>query len=270
MKFDSTDYLTEYYDVSFQKAIELGTRSNGRKPDLPASETCEAVSGMTMEDIWDLKERKTEEEVFEFYADQGAWSTFRQCVRHRELSGLHNGLWNFLKPLLKDGVHICEYGCGVAPFSYTLCNSIDSNKPINISLSDIDKCEHLIFGNWRLNKIKQEKSLDINIDLKPVKAGELPKYNKKLDIVIAFEVLEHVPSPLKTLANIMSQMNPGAVFVENFIAHPPDEDDDGPDLLSAAMERQDFYNILSYNFNLIGGQPIDQDPNGTRVWQIKG
>ena len=52
------DYLCEYYNVDLQTAIQLGTRSSGRKPSLPASKTCKAVSGMTMEDIWDLKERK--------------------------------------------------------------------------------------------------------------------------------------------------------------------------------------------------------------------
>mgnify|MGYP003663312756 CR=1 FL=1 len=39
------DYLCEYYDVSPDEALELGTRSDGRKPNLPGSRTCEPISG---------------------------------------------------------------------------------------------------------------------------------------------------------------------------------------------------------------------------------
>ena len=78
-------HLCEYYGVTPEKALELGTRSTGRKPDLPGSTTTQAVSGMTYEDIWESRERKSIEDVFQFYKDQGAWSTFRQCVRHKDL-----------------------------------------------------------------------------------------------------------------------------------------------------------------------------------------
>ena len=60
MNFEWLSYLCEYYGVSEGEAIKLGSRSPGRKPSLPASKTCNAVSNMTYEDIWALKERKTE------------------------------------------------------------------------------------------------------------------------------------------------------------------------------------------------------------------
>ena len=49
--------LCDYYNVSIHDAIELGTRSSGRKPNLPGSQTCESVTNMTLEDIWDLSKR---------------------------------------------------------------------------------------------------------------------------------------------------------------------------------------------------------------------
>ena len=64
MQFEWLNYLCEYYNVSEEEAIKLGTRANGRKPSLPGSKTCEPVSNMTMEDIWALKERKTEKDIF--------------------------------------------------------------------------------------------------------------------------------------------------------------------------------------------------------------
>ena len=269
MQFDSTDYLTEYYDVSYEKAIELGTRSAGRKPDLPASKTCRAVSNMTMEDIWDSKERKTQKDIFDFYVDQGAWSAFRQCVRHRELINLHLSI---VKSFVKDGMHICEYGCGVAPFSFTLCNIVDTHVGLDISLSDIDGCEHLLFGDWRLNRLKEDRGLSgVNIHTCPVHPDKLPQYGKKIDLAIAFEIFEHIPSPIRTLSNLMKQMNPKGCLIENFIYHEPTSDDDDlrNDLPSAATERAQYYDILRFNFNLVGGNSPTADPNGLRIWQLK-
>jgi len=268
MRFEWLSYLCEYYKTSESEAVKLGTRAPNREPSLPGSSTCAPVSGMTMEDIWALKPRKTEKEIFDFYIDQGAWSAFRQCVRHENLVDLHLSI---LQPLIKDNMHICEYGCGVAPFSFSLCNAISPSANIDISLTDVDGCEHLIFGNWRLNKLKEKKELDnINIHLKPVKPNKLPVYDKKIDVAIIFEVLEHVPSPMKTLANLMKQMSPNGVLVENFIKHENDPDEEpGCDLLSAAMERDQYYQIIKFNFNLIAGDIPEKDPAGTRVWQLR-
>ncbi len=115
------DYLCEYYDVSPTKALELGTRSDGRRPSLPGSKTCEPVSGKTLEDIWVQSERKTDEQVFQFYRDQGAWSTFRQTVRHKDLVKYHKQISEIYLMHHKDKskLHVCEYGCGIAPFTST-------------------------------------------------------------------------------------------------------------------------------------------------------
>ena len=268
MQFEWLSYLCEYYDVSESEAIKLGTRASGRKPPLPGSKTCEPVSNMTMEDIWALKERKTQKDIFDFYIDQGAWSTFRQCVRHEDFAKFHLSI---LEPFMKPDVHICEYGCGIAPFSFSLCNTVTPEVKIDISLTDVDGCEHLIFGNWRLNKLKESRELsNINIHVNPVKPDELPKYDKKIDVAIVFEVLEHVPSPMRTLANLMKQMNSKGALVENFIKHEHDPNEEpGCDLLSAALERAQYYEIIKFNFDLVGGNPPEQDPNGTRMWRLK-
>jgi len=268
MQFEWLNYLCEYYNVSEEEAIKLGTRADGRKPSLPGSKTCEPVSNMTMEDIWALKERKTEKDIFDFYIAQGAWSVFRQCVRHQDLVNLHLSI---LKPFIKDDIHICEYGCGVAPFSFSLCNMVKQDVNVDISLTDVDGCEHLIFGNWRLNKLKESRELEnVNIYVKPVKPNTLPMYDKKIDIAIIFEVLEHIPSPMRVLANLMKQMNSKGVLVENFIKHEHDPNEElGCDLLSAALEREQYYEIIKFNFDLIGGMPPEQDPAGTRLWQLK-
>tara|TARA_Y100000310_G_scaffold233032_2_gene235874 strand:- start:2484 stop:3314 length:831 start_codon:yes stop_codon:yes gene_type:complete len=259
------DDLCEYYNVDAETALQLGTRSKGRKPSLPGSKTCKSVSNMTFEDIWDQGPRDKLEEIFQFQRDLGAWSSFRQCVRHKDFADLHLSL---VRPFIEEGTHLCEYGSGAAPFSKTLLNNMVHGMPsIKISLSDIEGCEHLCFAEWRLKKQVEKNNLDVELEIRPVIPDTLPKYSSNLDIVIIFEVLEHVYSPMDTVKNLYDQMNVGAVFIENFIKHEHEHDKDGSDLESAAEQRGLYYEFLSEKFILIGGPEEKAQPNATRIWR---
>jgi hypothetical protein len=243
-------YICEYYDVTKEEALKLGTRSNGRKPSLPGSATCEPVSGMTMEEIWALKPRDTTESVYQFYVDQGAWSAFRQTVRHIELKDMEKHL---MSQIVSDGMHVCEYGCGIAPFSQTLLQTIPPNWNLDVSVTDVDMCEHYVYGQWVLSKIIEERKLqNVTTHAHPAKPHQLPKYDKNIDVFIIFEVLE--------------QMNPNAILVENFVKHEEKHLEPGPDLESAIDEREEFYKIVKDNFRLLSGNSEENDPNGTRIW----
>jgi 2-polyprenyl-3-methyl-5-hydroxy-6-metoxy-1,4-benzoquinol methylase len=260
-------YICEYYDVTPETALKLGTRSDGRKPSLPGSITCKPVSGMTMEEIWALKPRDTMESVYDFYVEQGAWSAFRQTVRHVELKPMEK---NLMSQIASDGMHICEYGCGIAPFSQTLLQSVPSSWNIDVSVTDVDKCEHYVYGQWVLNKIIEERDLKgAKVHAHPAIPHQLPKYDKNIDVFIIFEVLEHVPSPTAVINNIIEQMSPNAMLVENFVKHEEKHLEPGPDLESAIDEREEFYKIVKENFRLLSENPEEQYPNGTRVWMRK-
>jgi 2-polyprenyl-3-methyl-5-hydroxy-6-metoxy-1,4-benzoquinol methylase len=274
MNFTWYDHLCEYYNVTPQEALKLGTRSSGRKPSLPGSKTCEPVSGKTFEDIWAEKERKDTKSIYDFYKDQGSWSSFRQCVRHKDQEGLHI---DFIKSSLNDNttkdLHICEYGSGVAPFMTTLMKYVKEESKAKITLVDVD-CEHLNFAKYRLNDIKEKRKLN-NIDLNflTVTPDSLPDFEgKKLSIVFCFEVLEHVPSPVNALENITNHMIKGGLYIENFIKHEDDHhDDDGPDLISAKKERSKYYSMLDDKFTLLfpSKEASEKNPNCTRIWQKK-
>lgn len=259
------DYLCEYYEVSPQKALELGTRSSGRKPNLPGSKTTHPVSEMTFEQIWSLKERKKEEDIFQFYKDQGAWSSFRQVVRHKDMTNFHLSL---MSNMVTEKSTFCEYGCGVAPFTHSLLNNLRQDAEINIYLSDVD-CEHFTFGLWRAKKVIENRGLrNVRLTAAPVVPGKLPQYEEKLNSILMFEVLEHVPSPMSTVKNIHNQLVEGGLICENFIKHEHN-DDDGPDLQSAAKERSSYYSFLEENYERIQGNTEKHFPNETRVWKKK-
>lgn len=266
-------HLCEYYNVTPEKALELGTRKTGRRPDLPESETCSAVSGLNLEEIWSLKERKDTQSVFDFYKDQGAWSTFRQCVRHKDMTDLHMMYFQLFENkgfFSKDVFHICEYGGGVAPFLTTFLEQLREDLPnkVIISVVDVD-CEHLNFAKYRINKIIEEKKFkNIKAEFYTVEVDKLPEFNHKLDVVFCFEVLEHVPSPVKVIRNIHNQMNQYGLFIENFIKHGDEDNDDGPDLLSARKEREGYYLYLEENMKMVSGNNRIESPNSTRIWQL--
>ena len=241
--FEWYKHLCDYYDVTPEEALKLGTRSSGRKPSLPGSPTCQPVKDLTFEQIWAQKDRKDVQSIFDFYKDQGAWSAFRQCVRHKDMENLHLSYMKFLidSSVIRPGAHICEYGAGVAPFVTTFLKYLDDNSTKNIDLeitiADVD-CEHLNFAKYRLNEIKDSREMkNLKLNFETVEPEKLPSFENKLDALFCFEVLEHVPSPLAVIENISNSMNPGGIYIENFIKHDDDDDDDGPDLSSARYER---------------------------------
>jgi hypothetical protein len=259
------DDLCEYYGVSPDVALELGTRKPNRKPSLPASATTHAVSNLTFEEIWASKPRDSEEQIFQFYKDQGAWSAFRQVVRHKDMTQVH---LEFLTRTVKRNSVFCEYGCGVAPFTYTLLENIDPAEKLSVHISDVES-EHFTFGAWRLKKLIESRNLR-NVTFEPITIlpNSLPQYSEKLDAVFIFEVLEHVPSPVATLENLTAQMKQGGLFCENFIKHAHDPNEQpGPDLDSAAEQRDLYYQNLDKDFKLLLGETPDRQPNQTRIWE---
>ena len=272
--FEWYTHLCNYYEVSPEEALELGTRSSGRKPSLPGSKTCQSVSEMTYEDIWALKNRDSINDVMSFYKDQGAWSAFRQVVRHKDMEQLHINYFNAAVQIgaLCENAHICEYGGGVAPFVTTLLKYVDPKSSFKVTVTDVD-CEHLNFAKYRLNDIKEMRGLaNVELDFQTVTPDSLPDFTRdKLDVVLCFEVLEHVPSPLAAVKNIVDNTSSTGIYVENFIKHEPhdDEEDDGPDLVSARNERDLYYDYLRSNMQMVSPtiEESEKNPNVTRIWK---
>jgi hypothetical protein len=254
--------LCDYYNVTPQQALELGARKPGRKPDLPSSPTTHSVTGLTFEDIWNLKPRNSQEEIFQFYKDQGAWSSFRQVIRHKDLTHYH---LNILSNIIRNDSVFCEYGCGIAPYTYTLLKYLDREAKLTIYITDVQS-EHYTFGAWRARRLIENRNLkNVVLTQVPVLPNELPKFERLIDSITIFEVLEHVPSPINTVQNIFNQMNVNSLICENFIKHEHDGKD-GPDLYSASLERNDYYSFMENNFTLLSGLPEKDSPNDTRLW----
>ena len=234
--------LCDYYGVSAEEAIELGTRKSGRKPNLPLSPTCQSVSGKTFEDLWDDKPRDTIQQKMDFYKDIGAWQVFRQCnYRHSYNYG------RMFHPHLFDGCSIVEYGCGVAPLTNFILenpNGLDLQS-MKFSLVDVSG-EHLEFAKWRLHK----KAPDVHFDFHEITTDYIvPVFDRQFDIICIMDVLEHVPNPYDVMHNLCSHSNPNAIMVETWVdkSHTAS----GPDLQEAEDERDITMKLIHSNFNQI-------------------
>ena len=212
------DDLCEYYDVTPEEAIEMSTRKDGRKPSLPGSKTCEPVSEMTWEEIWDSKPRDTIEQKFEFYKDIGSWQSFRQCNYRKDFN--YGSLY---KRFCTNESHVLEYGCGIAPMADFLANQIGDKHKLKFTLTEVPS-EHYEFAKWRLG-------------------------DEKFDFVCLMDVLEHLPNPYDVVENIYNHMNMGGYMLETWVNHP-----DGArasDLQEAEDQRPKTMNFLNANLQVI-------------------
>ena len=212
------DDLCEYYKVSPEEANALGTRSSGRKPSFPGSPTCKPVSEMTMEEIWESKPRETTAQIFEFYKDLGAWSSFRQCKYHADAGGNVHQAGEFLIKHLreageKEEYHILEYGSGVAPTSVWIAdNHPELKDKIFFYIVDVP-CEHLTFGEWRLMNRK------CNVHKHELKPDVFPEYDIKFDGMVFADCLEHMDAPFKAIKHFLKYCHSETLFFETWVQH---------------------------------------------------
>jgi SAM-dependent methyltransferase len=83
-----------------------------------------------------------------------------------------------------DRLEILDFGCGMGTF--------------------VEACrKDLQINAWGTDIIRPKFGMDYF----------LPKVDRKFDVVVACEVLEHVPTPVETFKTIRGMLNPGGVFV---------------------------------------------------------
>lgn len=248
--------LGEYYGVTPEQALELGSRSRGRRPDLPGSATSEPVSGKSFEEIWESNKRENPEEVHSFYQEMGSWAAFRQVVLHRR-----NRFRHILRRV-EPGSNLCEYGAGVAPLSFCCVETLRRG-PASITVTDVAG-EHFTFGIWRLNRLAGEMKAPVRIQAVVVKPDGLPLTGTYQTIVI-LEVFEHLYNPLEVARHLIAHLDRGGYLWENYLV---EEEVDGADLQIAQVQRPEVMEILRTELELIqGDDPESPLGGGTRCWR---
>jgi len=250
------DDLCEYYGVTPDQALQFGSRSDGRKPNLPGSRTCEPISGMTWEDLWDASPRDTLEQKMAFYNEIGSWLSFRQSVYRKDFD--YGELYRQLCPT--DG-HVLEYGCGIAPLTDYISEAHGDDHQYKFSLVELAS-EAFEFAKWRLKKKAPRTEFKF---YEPSHEHPVPDFgDDTFDLVCIMDVLEHLPNPYDVIKEIIKRCNSGAIIVDTWIDN---EEEDGvgyADLQEAADQRDSTIAMMKENFDLMS-------PPGTfiNVWRKK-
>lgn len=247
--------LCDYYGVTPDRALELGTRAAGRRPDLPGSSTTSPVSNLTFEEIWEKSPRDRPAAVHAFYREIGAWAAFRQVVYHR------HSRFDFLRGAISPGSRICEYGAGVAPVSRWVVENY-RRVPLEIVITDV-RSEHLDFGLWRLRRRIEELASPIRVERREIFPDGLP-LEGSFDAITILEVFEHLTNPTEVAAHLCDHLPPGGFLFENYVEH---EHPHAADLAVAQSERPHVFALLRRRCEQVRGADPEEDGSATRVWQ---
>jgi SAM-dependent methyltransferase len=238
---DWYDDLCEYYGVTPEQAIELGTRKTGRRPNLPSSKTTHAVGGKNFEELWDMNSRDTIQQKMDFYKDIGAWQVFRQCNYRRKFN-----YKELIFPYLTPVSSIVEYGCGVAPLTNYIIEHYGDIGKMKFSLVDVAG-EHLEFAKWRLKK----KAPYVDFDFHEITSEYIvPNFDRNFDIVSVMDVFEHLPNPYDVMVNLYNYTNDNAIMVETWVDKAHGEAH-GPDLIEAERQRDITVSFIDKCFNCV-------------------
>ena len=109
--------------------------------------------------------------------------------------GLHSDILEILKPYLKKGMHVLDFGCGQGAFSQRL---IDAGMLVDGCDIDTDQIKAQVRGKFKL---------DLN------KTEILDSISDKYDLVVAVEILEHLNNPWKYLNDCLSVLKEGGIIV---------------------------------------------------------
>ena len=94
---------------------------------------------------------------------------------------------------------VLELGCGEGYGTYSLSKSANSIIGIDI---DEETIHHA-----------QKKYINDNLEFQIGSVTELPEFNKKFDVIICFEVIEHIEEHTELLKSIKNLLNPSGILL---------------------------------------------------------
>jgi 2-polyprenyl-3-methyl-5-hydroxy-6-metoxy-1,4-benzoquinol methylase len=116
-------------------------------------------------------------------------------IRVMAAHGLHSDIFDLMKPFLREGMRILDFGCGEGAFSQRL---IDAG--MNVDGCDINT-----------DQIKAMVNRKITLDLDKEIGNQA--FSEKYDLLIAMEILEHLQNPWKYVSDCMSLVKDDGIIV---------------------------------------------------------
>jgi len=100
---------------------------------------------------------------------------------------------------------VLDYGCGVSDVGILL-----SLLGAQVTICDLDD-QKLSFAGWRF----QRRNLDVKV-IAITENTQIPDFGKRVyDLIVATEILEHVPNPLRSLRALTESLKPGGLLFDS-------------------------------------------------------
>jgi 2-polyprenyl-3-methyl-5-hydroxy-6-metoxy-1,4-benzoquinol methylase len=165
--------------------------------------------------LWQQKSRKNLAAIFSFYRETD-YFIYRQCF-YNQFTAWWELAWLMSQ---RSKGRLLEYGAGIGPVTNWLIKRLPE---WNYVLVDLD-CPVSRFSRWRFRHYPQ-------VSFETVKSLK-PPINGKFDLIIARNVLEHIPNPYTVVQTMINHLVPGGWLMADFIDSPG-----GENLASSYRER---------------------------------
>lgn len=157
------------------------------------------------------------------------------------------------KKYIKEANNVLEYGCGIAPITYSVVKYGVFQKK-HFTIADIPSFT-FHFAKWRLQNEKKVKALALSPFVRSV-------IQTKYDLVFLMTVLEHLPDPLAVLGSLHCNLNPGGVLVFDFVLG----EGKGLDSKQSIVDREKMLRFVEDNFVVeVGKLQVDKSMGTTIV-----
>ena len=138
------------------------------------------------------------------------------------------------------GATILEYGCGLAPFTYSALKFLNSSRHNVFHLADLASLPYH-YAVWRLRG-----QANVRPHLLEPESGFAFKSRERMDVIFCIQVFEHLNKPLETAQLFHSLLNKNGLLVFDFLLTKGE----GLDSIQAVRERNQVLDFINANFAL--------------------
>jgi SAM-dependent methyltransferase len=146
-------------------------------------------------------------------------------------------------------LQILDAGCGFGQYDYFLLRQFDNViiDAVDVKQDYLDDCRHFFEKDIRQGRITF-KEMDL-LD---------PKLEKKYDLIICVDVLEHIEEDVRVMKHLSNSLKPGGLFIMHSPSHYAEDDADGDESFVGEHARAGYSKEdISSKLNKADLNPVD-------------
>lgn len=170
---------------------------------------------------------------------------------YRNIYSIFGSVWNstftdliiyrYAKYIKRNSL-VCEFGCGIAPITYSFLKYYPEKK-LTFIIADIPQFT-FHYAKWRFIGNKRVKTVTIT----PSDKRPLPEHDI-YDVIFICQVFEHLQNPRETASYLHSKLKQGGILIFDYFK----SDGTGLDTAAGVAQRDETLRFIGDNFQVISG-----------------